>query len=216
MQSGRRLGPAQPGSALLVGTLMARTGRRPGESGTQQAILDAARAAFTETGYDGATMRGIARAAGVDPALVHHYFGTKEDLFVAAMQLPFDPAVIIPALLAPGIDGLGERIVRLFLSIWDSPERVSPFIALLRGAMTHEASASMLREFVTSAIFDRVTVALEVDQPRLRANLVASQLIGLAFARYILRIEPLASTETEQIVAAVAPTIQRYFTADLS
>jgi len=141
MQSGRRLGPAQPGSALLVGTLMARTGRRPGESGTQQAILDAARAAFTETGYDGATMRGIARAAGVDPALVHHYFGTKEDLFVAAMQLPFDPAVIIPALLAPGIDGLGERILRLFLSIWDSPERVSPFIALLRGAMTHETSA---------------------------------------------------------------------------
>ncbi len=194
---------------------MGRTGRRPGESGTQQSILDAARAAFTEAGYDGATMRTIARTAGVDPALVHHYFGTKEHLFVAAMQLPFDPALIIPSLLAPGLDGLGERIVRLFVSIWDAPEAVSPFIGLLRGAMTHEKSAAMLREFVTSAIFGRVTAALDVDQPQFRANLVASQLIGMAFARYILRIEPLATVPSDKVVATVAPTIQRYLTAPL-
>jgi AcrR family transcriptional regulator len=195
---------------------MPRTGRRPGESGTQQAILDAARAAFTGTGYDGATVRGIAREAGVDPALVHHYFGNKEHLFVEAMQLPFDPAVIIPALLAPGIDGIGERITRMFLTVWGSVERNNPFIGLLRGAMTHERSATMLREFVTKAIIGRVTAALDVEQPQLRANLVASQLIGLAFTRYIIRIEPLASTPTEDVVTAVAPTVQRYLTGDLS
>jgi AcrR family transcriptional regulator len=192
-----------------------RTGRRPGESGTQQAILDAARTAFTETGYDGATVRGIAREAGVDPALVHHYFGTKEHLFVSAMQFPIDPAVIIPALLAPGFDGLGERIVRMFLTVWDSPESSHPFIGLLRSAMTHEKSAAMMREFVTSAIFGRVTVALDVERPQLRANLVASQLIGIAFARYILRVEPLASTPTDELVPIVAPTLQRYLTGDL-
>ena len=194
---------------------MGRTGRRPGESGTQQAILDAARTAFTETGYDGATVRGIAREAGVDPALVHHYFGTKEHLFVSAMQLPIDPAVIIPALLAPGVDGLGERVVRMFLTVWDSPESSHPFIGLLRSAMTHEKSAAMMREFVTSAIFGRVTVALDVERPQLRANLVASQLIGIAFARYILRVEPLASTPTDELVPIVAPTLQRYLTGDL-
>lgn len=195
---------------------MARTGRRPGDSGTQQAILDAARAAFSEAGYDGATMRAIAREAGVDPALVHHYFGTKEHLFATAMQLPFDPAVMIPTLLAPGIDGLGERIVRLFVSIWDSPERISPFIALLRGAMTHEKSAAMLREFVTTAILGRVADGIKADQPRIRASLVASQLIGLAFARYILKVEPLASASADTVVTAVAPTVQRYLTGDLN
>ena len=194
---------------------MGRTGRRPGESGTQQAILDAARAAFTETGYDGATVRGIAREAGVDPALVHHYFGTKEHLFVAAMQLPIDPAVVIPALLAPGVDGLGERVVRMFLTVWDSPEANYHFLGLLRSAMTHEKSAAMMREFVTSAIFGRVTAALDVDQPQLRANLVASQLMGVAFARYILRVEPLASTPTDALVPIVAPTLQRYLTGHL-
>jgi AcrR family transcriptional regulator len=194
---------------------MARTGRRPGESGTQQAILDAARAAFTETGYDGATLRGIARSAGVDPALVHHYFGSKEQLFVAAMNIPFDPGQIFPALLAPGVDGLGERIVRTFLTIWDSPDLVNPFLGLLRGAMTHEKSAAMLREFIGEAVVGRITAALDVDQPKLRATLIGSHLFGLAFGRYIIRIEPLASAGTEEVVAAVAPALQRYLTGDL-
>ena len=195
---------------------MPRTGRRPGESGTQQAILDSARAAFTEAGYDGATVRSIARAAGVDPALVHHYFGTKEHLFVEAMRLPFDPALLVPMMLAPGIDGLGERLVRTFLTIWDSPEAVNPFLGLLRSAMNHEKSAVMLREFISSAVIGRLTGALDVDQPQLRGNLVGSQLLGLAFARYIIRIEPLASASTDEVIAAVAPTVQRYVAGDLT
>ncbi|MCW2504886.1 MAG: transcriptional regulator, TetR family [Actinomycetia bacterium] len=194
---------------------MARTGRRPSGSGTQDAILAAAMTAFTESGYDGATMRGIARAASVDPALVHHYYGTKEELFVAAMQFPIDPAVIIPALLEPGPDGLGERLLRMFLGVWDSPNTISPFLALIRGAMSHEASAAMLREFVGEAIIGRLTAALDVDRPTLRGTLVGSQLIGLGIARYVIRIEPLASASADEVVAAVAPTLQRYLTAEL-
>jgi AcrR family transcriptional regulator len=199
---------------------MARTGRRPGStgpggSGTQQAILDSARAAFTSAGYDGASVRGIAREAAVDPALVHHYFGTKEQLFVAAMQLPFDPAAILPMLLAPGPDGLGERLLRLFLQIWDSPTTLSPFLALLRSAMTHEVSAAMLREFIGSAIIGRITAALDVDRPQLRATLVGSQMIGLGFARHVVKLEPIASASVDELVAAVAPTLQRYLTGEL-
>ncbi|HEV2089129.1 MAG TPA: TetR family transcriptional regulator [Cryptosporangiaceae bacterium] len=195
---------------------MARTGRRAGGSGTREAILDAARTAFADGGYDGATIRGIAGVAGVDAALVHHYFGTKEKLFVVAMRLPIDPSVMIPALLAPGLDGLGERIVRLFLSIWDSPEAVSPFLGLIRGAMTHERSAAMLREFIGSAVIGRLTAALEVDRARLRGTFVGSTVLGLAIARYVIRIEPLASASTDEVVAAVGPTIQRYLTEPLA
>jgi Tetracyclin repressor-like, C-terminal domain len=103
----------------------------------------------------------------------------------------------------------------MFLTVWDSPESSHPFIGLLRSAMTHEKSAAMMREFVTSAIFGRVTAALDVERPQLRANLVASQLMGIAFARYILRVEPLASTPTDELVPIVAPTLQRYLTGDL-
>jgi AcrR family transcriptional regulator len=161
-------------------------------------------------------MRAIAKDAGVDPALVHHYYGSKEELFVAAMQLPIDPAVVIPALLAPGVDGLGERLLRMFLTVWDSPDSLSPFLGLLRGAMSHERSAAMLREFVGSQIIGRITAELRVDRARLRGTLVGSQLIGIGFARYIIRIEPLASASTEEIVAAVAPTLQRYLTGNLT
>jgi AcrR family transcriptional regulator len=199
---------------------MARTGRRPGSagpggSGTQQAILDAARVAFTSAGYDGATVRAIARDAAVDPALVHHYFGTKEQLFVAAMRLPFDPAEVLPALLAAGPDGLGERLLRMFLAVWDSPAAVSPFLGLLRGAMTHEPSAAMLREFVGSAIIGRITAALEVDRPQLRATLVGSQLLGLGFARHIVKLEPIASASPDELAATIAPNLQRYLTGPL-
>ncbi len=194
---------------------MARSGRRAGGSGTREAILDAARTSFADGGYDGATIRGIAGLAGVDAALVHHYFGTKEQLFVAAMRLPIDPGVMIPALLAPGLDGLGERLVRLFLSIWDSPEAVSPFVGLIRGAMTHEKSAAMLREFIGTAVIGRLTASLDVDRGQLRGTLVGSTLLGLALARYVIRIEPLASTPTDEVVAAVGPTVQRYLTGPL-
>ena len=194
---------------------MAATGRRPGRSGSREAILDAARAAFAERGFDGATIRDIARRAGVDPALVHHFHGSKDQLFAAALQLPIDPAVSLPALLEPGVDGLGERVARFFLQACEEGGVDGPFLALLRGAVGHPASATMLREFISRAVLGRIAVALGTDDAPLRATLVGSQLVGMAMVRYVVRVEPLASADPDTVVAALAPTLQRYLTADL-
>jgi AcrR family transcriptional regulator len=195
---------------------MARTGRRPGNQDTREAILAAARQAFADKGYDGASIRHIATSAGVDPALVHHYFGAKDQLFLATLQLPIDPGKLIPQIAAGGVDGVGERLVRMFLGIWDSPAG-STVVAVVRSAVSHDWSARMLREFVTTQILRRAMKQLDLDpaEAPLRTSLVASQMIGLAMARYILRFEPLASAPPETVVAAIAPTIQRYLTGPL-
>jgi AcrR family transcriptional regulator len=195
---------------------MPRTGRRPGNSDTREAILAAARQAFAERGYDKASIRQIATSAGVDPALVHHYFGAKDQLFLAAMEAPIDPAKAIEEVVSGGLDGIGERLVRMFLTVWDSPAGVTA-AALVRSAASHEWSARMLREFITTQILRRVVDRLGLDSKEgpLRASLVASQLMGLILTRYIIKIEPIASTPRETLVAAVAPTIQRYLTGPL-
>src|SRR3954452_17573913 len=128
---------------------MVRTGRRPGNQDTREAILTAARDAFAERGFDGASIRAIAATAGVDPALVHHYFGGKDQLFLAAIEAPIDPAKAIQEVVAGGLDGIGERLVRMFLTVWDSPAG-TPAAALIRSAVSHDWSARMLREFITS------------------------------------------------------------------
>jgi AcrR family transcriptional regulator len=194
-----------------------RTGRRPGNPDTREAILDASRKAFAERGYDAASIRQIATSAGVDPALVHHYFGTKEQLFLASVQVPIDPREMIPQVVAGGLDGIGERLVRTFVGVWDSP-RGATAAALLRSAVTNEWSARMLREFVITQILRRAIKELDLDAPEgpLRASLVASQILGLATARYILKIEPLASATADQLARAVGPTIQRYIAGDIS
>lgn len=196
-----------------------RTGRRLGDSGARQQILDTASREFAQHGFDGATIRAIAAQAEVDPALVHHYFGTKEKLFADAVRFPVDPAVALPALLAPGVDGLGERIVRFFVTLWDQAGDQSPFFGVIRGAVSHEQSADLLREFMIREVLGRVAAAVETPDgtdPMLRATLVGSQLVGLGMVRYLLRVEPLASAGIDEVVAAVAPTVQRYLTGDLS
>ena len=193
---------------------MARTGRRPGPSGTPEAILRAARRAFHDRGYDGATIRGIAAAAGVDPALVHHFYGSKERLFAAAMELPFTPSEAIPRLLEGGAEGLGERILRFFLALNDPPG-AAPFVALIRSASSNERAAETLRGFIVREVMGRIARALGVPDAELRATLVGSQLAGLAMARYVLRVEPIASAEHDALVAWVAPTLERYLTGDL-
>jgi AcrR family transcriptional regulator len=190
---------------------VARTGRRPGSSGSREEILAAARSRFATDGYDGATIRGIAASAGVDPGLVRHYFGSKEHLFVESMAFPIDPSVMVPQLVGPGLDGLGERLTRFFLETWDLPD--APFVALLRSVTTNEAAAEMLRQFLAREVVGRVAASLELDRPRLRATLAASHLVGLAFVRYVVKLEPVASSDAESLVAEVGPTIQRYFTA---
>jgi AcrR family transcriptional regulator len=195
---------------------MARTGRRPGVSGTREAILDAARRAFAEQGYQRATIRGVAELAGVDPALVHHYFGTKQDLFVAAVQLPINPVPQLMAVLGEDPDRTGERIVEVFLSVWDHAADRSPLLALIRSAVGDERAAAMLREFITEEVLGQLAHRLGSPDARLRATLVGSQLIGLAMARYIVRVEPLASAPAAELAAAVGPTLQRYLTGDVA
>jgi AcrR family transcriptional regulator len=195
---------------------MARTGRRPGVSGTREAILDAARRAFAEHGYQHATIRGVADLAGVDPALVHHYFGTKQELFVAAMQLPVNPIEHLMAVLTDDPDQAGRRMVETFLSVWDHAATQSPLLALVRSAVGDEHAAAMLREFITEEVLGQIAHRLGSADARLRATLVGSQIIGLAMARYIVKVEPLASAPPAQVVAAVGPTLQRYLTGDLA
>ena len=196
----------------------ARGGRRPGESGTREAILAAARGAFAELGYDRATIRGIAAVAEVDPALVLHYFTSKERLFGAALEIPVEPGVVLERLVAagPGQAGrIGETVVRVFLDAWEPPESRQPLVAMMRSAMTNDAAQAMVREYLGRRVFGPITQALGVADGELRATLVGSQFIGLVMMRYVTRIEPVASASVDQLVAAVGPTVQRYLTGDL-
>ena len=158
---------------------MARTGRRPGRTRTRDGILLAARAEFSRLGYDRATMRGIAGRAGVDPALVHHYFGGKEGLFAAALELPFDPAEVVPTVLLGGVDRVGERLVRVFLHIWDAGPARESLLGVLRSALANARAAAMLREFVTSAIVGRVAASLGTPDATTRATLAGFRVAGI-------------------------------------
>jgi AcrR family transcriptional regulator len=191
---------------------MPRTGRRPGNQDTRQKILTAAREVFAERGYDQASIRMIATGAGVDPALVHHYFGTKDKLFLATVEVPMNPADLVPQVLDGGVDEVPERLVRTFLSVWDHPVTGSAAIALMRSALQHDWSARLLREFLTTQILRRLLGQLDLD-PRevpMRGTLIASQMIGMAMIRYLLKVEPLASAPPETVVAVIAPTVARY------
>jgi AcrR family transcriptional regulator len=171
--------------------------------------LDSAREQFAAKGYAAASVRAIARGADVDPALVHHYFGTKEQVFVAAMELPFQPGEMLPAALAGDPDGLGERLVRLFLGAWDQPEFRAPMLGMLRSAMTGEQGATMLREFVGSALIGRVAEAVGTVDP-LRVQAAAAQMVGVVILRHVIRLEPLASASVDEVVALIAPAVQRH------
>ncbi|CAN5330025.1 TetR family transcriptional regulator [soil metagenome] len=194
---------------------MARTGRRPAGTDTRALILDAAREQFAQTGYDAVSLRGIARAAGVDPALVHHYFDGKSALFAEVLEFPVSPASVLPHILDGDLDELGERLVRFFLGLWQSPETGPRMAAAIRTALSSEAGSAALSGFVVREIMHRVAARLGPDRPLLRTSLVGSQLVGLGVARYLVRIEPLVSASDEEVVAAVAPTLQRYLTGEL-
>ncbi|MET4926493.1 TetR family transcriptional regulator, partial [Streptomyces sp. PSRA5] len=180
--------------------------------GTRERILEAARTEFAERGYDKTSVRGIAKVAGVDPALVHHYFGTKEEVFGAAIEVSFEPALVVPTLLTGGKDGIGERLARYFISVWENPVSRAPLLAIVRSALTNEAAAALLRKFLLRRLLERIAVELDVPDPTLRAELAASHMIGIALLRYVIKAEPLASVDTEEIVRMVSPTLQRYLT----
>ena len=207
--------PPRPGDDRAAAVRL-RGGRRPGESGAREAILEAARACFAARGYDRATLRAIAAAAQVDPALVIHYFGSKEGLFEAAVELPLQPHDVFARGLAAGPSQLGATIVRTFLEAWEPPEMRLRLMAMLRSALTNEAAMGMIRDLLTRQVFGPITTALGVPDARLRATLVGSQFIGLAIMRYIGRLEPLASASIDELVVAIGPTVQRYLTGDIA
>jgi AcrR family transcriptional regulator len=197
-------------------TLVRRSGRRPGNQDTRQSILDAAREVFADKGFDGASIRAIAGEAKVDPALVHHYFGTKDKLFLASINMPLDPAELVPKALSGPREEAGERLVRLVLSVWDSPAGTAA-VALFRSAMSNEWTARLLREFVVTQVLRRAIreLGLPGEEAGLRSALVASQIAGLAVTRYVLKIEPVASADPETLVRAIGPNVQRYLTGPL-
>ena len=187
-------------------------GARAGDAGTRDRILSEARTEFSERGYDKTSIRSIARAAGVDSALVHHYFGTKEQVFAAAIELTFAPALGAPGALTGDPSRLGERLARFMFGIWESPGTREPLLAILRSAVSNEAAAAVFRDMVTQRLLLPVAGGLDVDRPELRAQLAAAQLIGIAMLRYVIKAEPLASADIDEIVAMVTPALQGYLT----
>jgi AcrR family transcriptional regulator len=188
-----------------------RLGRRPGASGSRAAILSAARRHFGEVGYERATIRRIAAGARVDPALVLHYFGSKDGLFSAAMDFP-RPEAVIAEVFAAGTHGLGARLAAFFLTLWES-EAGASLIGMLRSVHTSEKAAAMMREFISSVLLSRVAPTLSGRDRELRATLAVSHLLGVAVLRYVVKLEPIASTPTPALAKRVGAVIQRYFDA---
>lgn len=200
---------------MIVVTEQPRTGRRPGRPDTRETILAVARAKFAAAGFDKTSVRAIATQAGVDSALVHHYFGTKRELFVAAIALPTDPSKVLDRVAAADLEELGATLLGAVLAVWDS-ENGESVIAAFRG-MISGGDTTLISTFLMQIVLK--DIADRVDEPQgsapLRVNLVASQMAGLLVTRHILELEPLASMPTERIIASVAPTLQRYLTGDL-
>lgn len=190
---------------------MTRAGRRPGDpSITRAEILGAAKSAFAEYGYEGATLRRIAAAAGVDVALVSHYFGSKESLFVAVHDLPIMPSGFARIFDSACEEEIGERIARFALGTLAADD--SRAVSLMRAASTHAQAAAMLREFIDQALADPISAMIDAPDARERVALVAAQILGVLFARHIVGVQELTAASTDDLVAAVGPTIQRHLT----
>jgi AcrR family transcriptional regulator len=191
------------------------TNRRPGRwrSGAEskQRILDTARELFGRHGYGGTTVRAIATAAGVDPAMVFYFFGTKQGLFGAAIELSGNVPSAIESIFTDGLDGIGERVVRTLLANLDNSER-TPLVMLTRSAPTDDQSEALLREFIDREITDRLAALLGTPDAALRAGMVNVQILGLAVARYIVRIEPIASASVDELAARFGPLVQHCLT----
>jgi AcrR family transcriptional regulator len=190
-------------------------GRRPGDNETKSAIELAARRRFAEAGYPRTTMRGIADEAGVDPRLITHFFGSKQELFASVVELPFDPETAFDALLGPGRQGLGRRVAEFVLAILDSPEGRKTVTGLIRAAASEEEAAATIRELVARRLLLPLASRVGRDRPALRASLVASQIVGLAMARHVVGLTPLTTATHAELVAALAPVFDHYLTGPL-
>lgn len=187
-----------------------RRGRPRGGSDSRARIIAAAVDEFGEHGYDGSTIRSIAARAEVDSALVHHYFGTKADLFAEAVGIPLRPDIDVPGIIEGPRDEVGERLVRYMLEAFEQPDIRRRGVMLIRTAIGSRVSTPLLAGFLSRELIGRIAKALGVDDAELRAILVASQMAGLLLTRYVLRLGPIAAASVDEIVARVGPTVQRY------
>lgn len=187
-----------------------RRGRPRGGTDSRERIIGAAVDEFGEHGYDGSTIRSIAARAGVDSALVHHYFGTKADLFAEAVGIPLRPDIDVPAILAGPQEEVGERLIRYLLDSFEQPEIRRRGVMLIRTAIGSKLTTPLLAGFLARELIGRIAKTLGVDDAQLRASLVASQVAGLLIARYVVKLPALTAAPIDELVARVAPTVQRY------
>jgi AcrR family transcriptional regulator len=189
---------------------MPRTGRRPGPNTSRGTILDVARRQFAAAGYAATSLRAIANESGVDPGVVMHFFGSKNGLFQAAVGWPFDPAPFTTQLAEDGRDGLAARLAHAFLAVWDAPTTRAPLLAVFRSAMSQDTAAALLREFLVRQFFAPIAGLVDGPHAELHANLAAAHLIGVAVLRYVVRVEPIASTDLDTLVALLTPPLTQY------
>ena len=189
-----------------------RPGRRPGGPDTRGEILRSARESFADKGFAATSIRAIAREAGVDAALVHHYFDSKDVLFIEAMALPVDPRQVAARILDGPPEEIGRRIATVFLGVWESPDGQQRMKAIFRSIVSSDEVARMMREGVTQMIIQPVSRTLDVPDAHLRVSLVATQLIGVAMVRYLIELEPVASVDVATLIDRLAPVLQLHLT----
>ncbi len=191
---------------------MVRTGRRPGPTSTRASILSAAAECFAADGYDATSMRRVAATAGVDPALVRRFFGGKEQLFSEMAAALIVPERVLASVAEGEPEAAGERLLRYFLSLLGEVSCPGPFFGLIRSAVASEHAAALLRRLLAEQVLGKLAALLRSQTAELGAALAASQLVGLAIARYAVRLGPLATADTDDLVRWVGPVIQSYLT----
>lgn len=191
------------------------SGRRPGDSGTRVSIENAARRQFAELGYDRTSMRQVAREAGVDPTLVSHFYGSKQQLFVSVVGFPFRPVDVLPGLLEGDPEELGLRLAQFVLGVFESEQSRGQVIGIVRSAASEPEAARLVRELLTREVLTPLAESIGVADAEFRAGLLGSQVVGMVMARYIVAIEPLASRDADEVALAIAPNLQHYLTGDL-
>ncbi len=182
-------------------------GRRPGNPDTRNVIVATARRLFADSGYDKTSVRDIAAAAGVDPALIRHYFGSKAELFRSTVGWPFEPAELSARIAGRDRGDIGARLTRVFFEAWEQPDSRASLLAILRGAATHEESTTLVRQFIQGQLYPQLAKPLKGSDTELRIDLAMAQLLGIAYLRHVLQVEPIASAPVDDLIARVTPII---------
>ncbi len=193
---------------------MATRGRRPVGSGTRAAIIDEARRQFGERGYAGTTLRSVATGAGVDPKLVLHYFGSKQGLFAQSVELPLPPELVLAQVFTGDRARVPERAARILVEVLEEAAVRDSFTALLRAAVSEPEAAEVIRGVLATRMLLPVAERVGGDRPELRAAMMASQLVGLVMARYVVGIPPLVAATSAELVAALTPVFRHYLEGD--